>query len=125
MKHRFKLSGRRFIGGLLLALALAPAAHAHKPSDAYLTLRVNAETIEQRLDIALRDLDRDLTLDADDDGELRWGEVRGRWPEIERLADAGVQLAAEGRDCRVVALDEWLNQGTNSPRFASSRNRAS
>ena len=89
--------------GLLLAIVIAPPALAHKSSDAYLSLRVDGERIEQRLDIALRDLDRDLTLDADDDGELRWGEVRGRWPDIERLADAGVQVAAEGRDCRVIA----------------------
>jgi hypothetical protein len=97
------MTQHRFLAGLLLALAIAPAAQAHKASDAYLTLRVDGERIEQRLDIALRDLDRDLALDADDDGELRWGEVRGRWSDIERLADAGVQLAADGRECRVVA----------------------
>lgn len=103
MTHRFDTGARRVFAGLLLAFAIAPAVQAHKASDAYLTLRMDGDLIEQRLDIALRDLDRDLTLDADDNGELRWGEVRGRWPEIERLADAGVQLAAEGRECHVVA----------------------
>jgi len=89
--------------GLLMALVVGPQAQAHKSSDAYLSLRVDGERIEQRLDIALRDLDRDLALDADDNGDLRWGEVRGRWPEIEGVADAGVQVAADGLECHVIA----------------------
>lgn len=87
----------------LLAFALAGSsllAHAHKPSDAYLTLTVGADgRIEQRLDVALRDLDRDLDLDADRDGALRWGELRQRWPELERWVDAAVTVRADGRRC--------------------------
>jgi HupE / UreJ protein len=82
--------------GLLLAAA---AAQAHKPSDAYLTLAVEGSLVTQRLDIALRDLDRDLQLDADDNGALTWGEVRGRWPDIRRLAEQSVSWQADGRGC--------------------------
>lgn len=88
---------------LALGLLLAGPAQAHKASDAYLSLGIDAERITQRFDIALRDLDRDLTLDHDDDGQLRWGEVRQRWEQIEALADAGLQLRADGRPCRSVA----------------------
>ena len=88
------------LGGLL-ALATA-GAQAHKPSDAYLNLRLDGPRIEARLDVALRDLDRDLVLDTDDDGQLRWREVRTRWAEIQALAWAGVRLQADGSDCRVV-----------------------
>ncbi|MFM2057591.1 MAG: hypothetical protein RLY71_1976 [Pseudomonadota bacterium] len=88
---------------LALGLLLAGPAQAHKASDAYLSLGIDADRITQRFDIALRDLDRDLTLDQDDDGQLRWGEVRQRWPQIEALADAGLQLRADGRPCRSVA----------------------
>jgi len=87
---------------LLTALGLAAlcgSAAAHKASDAYLTWRVDGARVEQRLDIALRDLDRELTLDADGDGLLRWAEVRTRWPEIERLAASAVQVASDGRRC--------------------------
>lgn len=79
------------------------AAQAHQPSDAFLNLAVEGAQVEQRLDIALRDLDRALSLDVDDDGQLTWGEVRGRWPEIERLADAGVRVAADGQACETVS----------------------
>jgi hypothetical protein len=88
---------------LVLALAVfAPCAHAHKPSDAYLTLRVDGSRIEQRLDIALRDLDRDFALDADGDGALTWREVRTRWGELERVVDDALRIRADGRDCVLI-----------------------
>lgn len=84
--------------------AVAGLAHAHQPSDAYLTLVVAEDRrVEARVDIALRDLDRDLTLDADGDGALRWGEVRARWGQIEALVDAAIRLNLDGQPCRRVA----------------------
>jgi uncharacterized membrane protein YqjE len=103
----FRLRAAYALRGLACAtLWMAGLALAHKPSDAYLSLRVDGATIEQRLDIALRDLDRDLLLDADDNGQLSWGEVRGRWAEIEGLAAAGVRVAVGGQICRVASRAE-------------------
>ncbi len=89
----------------LVCLATAPLpAQAHKPSDAYLTLDLGDDgRLTQRLDIALRDLDRDLDLDADADGLLRWAEVRNRWASLEQLADAAVVVQAGGQPCRRIA----------------------
>ncbi|MCY4754041.1 HupE/UreJ family protein [Pelomonas aquatica] len=87
----------------LLLLLFCTAAQAHQSSEAYLSYRVDGAEVEQRLDIALRDLDRDLALDADGDGQLSWGEVRARWPDIERLAAEGLRFTADGAACR--ALD--------------------
>ena len=86
---------------LLLAgsIALAPFAQAHKASDAYLTLRVDGATVDARLDIALRDLDRDLALDADADDQLSWKEVRTRWPDIAALARQDIHVNADGAPC--------------------------
>ena len=86
---------------LLLAvlLGLPVVASAHKASDAYLTLAVDGSTITQRLDVALRDLDRDLVLDTDNDGLLQWREVVGRWSEIDRLTADGLALSADGAPC--------------------------
>lgn len=85
----------------LTAAVLLPAlpAWAHKSSDAYLSFTVEGEALRQRLDVGLRDLDRALDLDADTDGRLTWREVRSRWGEIERLADASVQAAVGDRAC--------------------------
>ncbi|MCV2352584.1 HupE/UreJ family protein [Paucibacter sp. B2R-40] len=95
----------RFISlafAISLALTLAGPAQAHKSSDAYLTLYVDGNTITQRLDIALQDLDRDLDLDANDDKQLSWGELRTRWPELERLVADSVKLSADGQVCTVM-----------------------
>lgn len=98
----------RTVFRLLATLALAAlhgAAAAHAASDAYLTLRVDGTHVEQRLDIALRDLDRELALDADGDGVLTWGEVRSRWAEIAALAARDVRWQAGEARCTPAAAD--------------------
>ncbi len=79
---------------LLLALmlcALAPA-HAHKPSDSYLTLNVAGDKIDGQWDIALRDLDFALNLDQDGNGELTWDEIRSQHGAIASYALARLEL---------------------------------
>jgi hypothetical protein len=91
-------------GAVLLALltALSPAsAFAHKSSDAYLQLQATATGLNLRWDIALRDLDNAVPLDADGNRDLTWGEVRAAWPALvahaqERLRIAGCPLQPEG-----------------------------
>jgi hypothetical protein len=83
----------------MLAALLAgwgTTASAHKPSDAYLTLTVPASgaVLEGRWDIALRDLDFVLGLDADRDGAITWGELKAA---RSRIADyAFTRLTIEG-----------------------------
>jgi hypothetical protein len=88
---------------LLVAVAAcaSAAAGAHKPSDAYLTLVTRDTQVEVRWDIALRDLDNELGLDANDDGQLTWGEVHGRGRDIAALALPTLTLAAPHGPCRL------------------------
>ena len=88
-------------GFLVLAVVallggIAPAADAHKPSDSYLSIRVEGSRVSGQWDIALRDLDYAISLDADDDGTLTWGEVRGQEARITAyaLARLGLRLGA-------------------------------
>ena len=85
----------------LVALLVSLAAHAHKPSDSYLTLRGTADStaIAVRWDIALRDLDYVLELDRDGNGALTWGEVRQRADDITRYATSHLTLAAGAKAC--------------------------
>ena len=71
--------------GMLLALCMAESA-AHKPSDSYLTLTVTGNQVDGQWDIALRDLDMAIGLDADGNGELTWDEVRARHANIAAYA---------------------------------------
>jgi len=84
---------------LLGVVAGGQAALAHKPSDAYLTLAASGTDIAVRWDVALRDLDRELGLDADDDGRLTWGEVRARQQDIAAFLLPQLQLRSGGQPC--------------------------
>jgi hypothetical protein len=84
-------SFRTALAALLLA-ACATSVFAHKASDAYVQLRVDADAASLRVDVALRDLDVALELDADGDGRLTWGEVRAAWPAIEAYLRANVTV---------------------------------
>jgi hypothetical protein len=86
---------RLFLATAALWLA-ATVAHAHKASDAYLSAEPVTEGSRLRWDIALRDLDAALPLDADGDRQLTWGEVRAAWPAIDALALGALAV----RDCR-------------------------
>lgn len=93
---------RRAAGWLaLFMLCWAAAVQAHKPSDSYLTLTVSDKTIVGRWDIALRDLDNPLILDADGDGALTWGEVRVREADIKSYAFTRIKLTGDGRACAI------------------------
>ncbi len=76
---------RRLALAAVLVAAAAPAS-AHKSSDSYLQVEAGATGLQARWDIALRDLDVALDLDANADGRLTWGEVRAAWPRIEAYA---------------------------------------
>ncbi|MEY2686645.1 MAG: hypothetical protein RL375_843 [Pseudomonadota bacterium] len=98
---------------LLVGLALVHPAAAHKPSDSYLALIVSDASpsgppealagvpgaptgaITGRWDIALRDLDFAIGLDADGNGEITWGEVRAQHEAIAAYALARLSISAD------------------------------
>jgi hypothetical protein len=70
----------------------AHSAQAHKPSDSYLSLEAKGEALHGQWDIALRDLEHAIGLDADGDGAITWGEVRARRETIVSYAFARLAL---------------------------------
>ena len=80
-------------------LLLFGTAHAHKPSDSYLTLRVSGERIEGQWDIALRDLEYAIGLDANGDGDITWGELKARHGDIASYALARLSIGVAGKSC--------------------------
>jgi hypothetical protein len=107
-------SCRRIVCTLLLGLvALATPAHAHKPSDSYLSVNLTGDTVAGRWDVALRDLDFVLDLDTDRDGRLTWGELRGRLPEVERYTMQHVALASDGARCDLGVRDRLIDNHTD------------
>jgi hypothetical protein len=101
---------------LWLALALLATALptlAHKPSDSYLTLDAKGETVTGRWDIALRDLDFALRLDADGNGEITWGEVRARHADIAAYATARLTVLGDSSACPVTVGEQLIDEHTD------------
>jgi HupE / UreJ protein len=91
-------------------LFLWPAfASAHKPSDSYLALSVQGTTVEGQWDIALRDLDFTIGLDTDADGEITWGEVKGKHKEIAAYAMARLAIGADGFGCSANVTEQLID----------------
>jgi len=89
----------RWLAAALLTLVLASPAAGHKASDAYLTLERDGTSLRGQWDIALRDLDNVLALDADGDGQITWGELRARHADIAAYALSHLSIASGGQAC--------------------------
>jgi hypothetical protein len=94
-------------------LLFSPLAHAHKPSDSYLNLRVDGKQVEGQWDIALRDLDFALGLDANGDAAITWGEVRSRHQDIAAYAMARLQLSNKQEACPSVVKAHLIDEHTD------------
>jgi hypothetical protein len=87
---------------VLGGVGLAPgAALAHKPSDSYLALTLVKGAVAGRgnWDVAVRDLDYVLAIDADGDGAITWGELRARRDDIAAYALGRLSLSVGGEAC--------------------------
>ena len=100
---------------LLLALCVACVcpAQAHKASDSYLSLAVQGEKIDGQWDIALRDLEMAVGLDANDDAAITWDEVRARHEAIAAYALARLKLSSEGVDCPMRVTEHLIDSHTD------------
>ena len=91
---------------VLLFLALAAGtAQAHKPSDSYLAIRLEGAAVYGQWDIALRDLEFALGLDADGNGEITWGELKVKRRQVEALALSRLKIRSDGKPCALAAGD--------------------
>jgi hypothetical protein len=84
---------------LCAAWGAASPAWAHKPSDAHLRLAVDGDAITGRLDVAVRDLDAALELDADGNGEITWRELSDAAPRIADYVTRRLTLGADRVPC--------------------------
>jgi hypothetical protein len=89
----------RLVASLMLCFVCS-AVWAHKQSDSYLTLTVRETGLQGQWDIALRDLDMAIGIDADADGRITWGEVRTQRVAIERYAFERLQLTTGSDSAR-------------------------
>lgn len=84
----------------IILAALSPIlAWAHSASTSYLTITAGGHEAVLQWSIALRDLDAAVGLDANDDGDITWGELRARQTQIDTYALSRLQISTSGADC--------------------------
>ena len=112
---------------LIAALALAClglSAHAHKPSDSYLSLEIDGERVAGQWDIALRDLDFALGLDANQDGDITWGEVKAKQADIAAYALSRLRLGPTSAPCPAQITEQLIDNHSDGAyavlRFAAT-----
>jgi hypothetical protein len=89
---------------VLMAFAcVALPALAHEPSDSYLVVSVPSDggVVTGHWDIALRDLELSVGLDADHDGAITWGELRGQQANVFDYAFERLAFKADGAPCPI------------------------
>ncbi|WP_296510312.1 HupE/UreJ family protein [Rhodoferax sp.] len=101
----------RFLCFWLLSLWWLPA-QAHKASDSYLILEVQGAEVRGQWDIALRDIDFAIGLDANGDGKITWGEVRSKHTEVEAWSTSALTLSRGGA-CRISVTEHLIDEHTD------------
>jgi hypothetical protein len=74
---------------------------------------VKDKTVVGQWDIALRDLDFALGLDADGNAEITWGEVRAKHNEIAAYAMSRLQISTQGNDCPLMVTEHLVDDHTD------------
>ena len=113
----------RWILAFAIAVPAIPAA-AHKPSDSYLALRVEGATVQVQWDIALRDLEYAIGIDANDDGAITWEELQARHSAISAYALARLDISGDGQPCPASAVEHQVDRHSDGTyavlRFAAA-----
>jgi hypothetical protein len=91
---------RLAIVAVVVSWFAAAPAWAHKPSDAQLRLTVEGDAITGRLDIAVRDLDAALGLDADGNGQITWAELSASAPRIAAYVEQRLVIDGDDLGCQ-------------------------
>ncbi len=96
---------------VVLAWSLfVPSVSAHKASDSLLTLERNGAELRGQWDIALRDLDVAIGLDANADGKIEWGEVKAKHAEIANYAMSRIVISAGDKPCTLSVTEHLLER---------------
>lgn len=96
------------ICALLLAFS-SSIAHAHRPSDAFLTLQADQSSVHGQWEIALRDLEAAHGLDANGDGRITWGELRQARDALDAFLLPQLKLSADDQACTLGITDLLVN----------------
>jgi hypothetical protein len=91
MKHRWF----RLILIVACWSAFALPIGAHHPSESYLSINIEDSRVSGQWDLSVRDLEFAIGLDANNDGDVTWGELRSRQKTVEDYALSRLRVKAD------------------------------
>src|SRR5215471_16184737 len=80
----------------------ASCVEAHSQSYGFLRATVRDNHVSGQVELAVRDLDLAYALDADGDGNVTWGELRKREPELASLVLRKILIGPANAPCDLV-----------------------
>jgi hypothetical protein len=115
---------RRLIACALLIFSAA--AQAHIASNGFVSAQVDGAEVTGSIEIAVRDAELAVGVDANHDGRITWGELRASEPLLISYLGRHVQLTAQGQRCalqlrslsvneRVDGIYAWLSVHARCP----------
>ena len=91
----------RFVLFVALMHVISNNALAHKPSDSYLRIVDSGDELRAEWDISLRDLELLIGLDANQNGEITWGELKSQKEAIQAHAISRLEITAGQQPCEI------------------------
>jgi hypothetical protein len=88
-------------GSLALMLMLSSAASAHVASNGFLVVQVHGEQLSGSIELAVRDVELAIGVDANRDGKVSWGELRAGEPQLLQYVAQHLSIGAPNGACPI------------------------
>ena len=98
------------LAALLLMLLLTEVASAHISSSGFLVVHVQGAMLSGSLEIALRDAELAVGVDANHDGKITWGELRATERRLAQYVAQHLTLSAQGSECPLTFQPLQVNE---------------
>ncbi len=89
------------LAGILIALMWTCSANAHIASNGFLALTVQGREIAGSMELAVRDVELAVGVDANRDGKVTWGELHAVGPQVAQYLEKHVEIAAQNTHCEL------------------------
>jgi HupE / UreJ protein len=89
----------RVAAALAMMLMLSPVARAHIASNGFLVVQVRGAQLSGSIELAVRDVELAIGVDANRDGKVTWGELRAAEPRLMQYVAQHLYLGAQNSGC--------------------------
>jgi hypothetical protein len=90
---------KRIAAALLLLLLLSSTASAHISSSGFLVIQVEGQSLKGSMELAIRDVELAVGVDANHDGKVTWGELRANETELTQYVAQHLSLSTQTSTC--------------------------